>query len=554
MVFCFKDISVKNFRAKVRFPAAEFVVPLVALLFYYAPFLFPETRFVPIHDVFDGHIPEDRAVRDFFLEGQTQAEFIAGGSTPVWAMSRFLQPLSVVPNLLLPVLPAYLAIDLIVRSVTYISFRILTKRLDIHPLWGVGTAIAIALGVTFSSYGFGIAGFGLLMAIALTKGEGRSTVGLGSAFALLLVGWNTSLTVHAPFIAAGFILSSLILNFDVQLKKLLKLSGIYIFGSILGNLNIIYAQFFSGVVWHRTEFECYWCTLDQTIQSALTGSGLLTPFYLAYTYHLSLPLTLLVALTLVVVTFSPIPPGDRRRIGKALILGLAFPFLAPFVRLIQGLEIFSFLPSFQFDRIAIWGHLFFVLAALLSLQQLGGSNLQRIGVIFLSLQLSFSLLLTPHIRGVYNHVLGDSVFQLAPAGKRYEEFLRERDYGHVRQRVGVDQVVSIGLDPAPAILNRIHSANGYLTLYPLSYKQQWLPVIENVIQGTVNENFYKKWGSVIYAFADQGSYQKLNFCSGAGKNVKFAVSGFPLDSDSFELTWASDSKDLFLYSIKSDCR
>jgi hypothetical protein len=530
----------------------EILLPLVALVAYYTPFFFPETQFVPIHDVFDGHIAEDRAVRDFYLQGWTQANYIAGGSTPVWAMSRFIQPLSVIPNLLLPILPAYLAVDLIVRVGTYLSFRLLASRLLVPPVWGVVVSLLISVSITFSNYGFGLAGFGLLLASAIRPNANHG-VGVGLTAALLFIGWNTSITVHAIFVATGFVLATLVLKASTRFGSVLKLSGIYLFGSIIGNFNIIYAQFLSGVVWQRAEFECYWCTLDQALQSSLTSSGLLTPFFLAYSYHISIPLTLLVGMSTLIALFGRLPGEDRRKIVTFLLLGIVIPFTAPFVRLVIELEALSFLPAFQFDRFALWGHFSFVLAILLSLRHSSSAGLRRIAAILAVLQLAFSLLLTSHTRAVYNNIVGESVLRLAPIGQKYDAYIREDDYAKIREFVGNERTMSIGLDPAPAILNQIFSANGYLTLYPLSYKWNWSTVIQEVIRGTENEDLFNKWGSVIYSFADSRNIRELNLCSEAGRRIDFAISGFLIERSDFQLLWSSPLQDLFLYALRQNC-
>ena len=536
----------------IPFVFREAVLPLFSLLVYYSPFLFFETSYVPIHDVFDGHVAEDRAVRDFYIDGKLFAEHIVGGAAPVWAMSRFAQPLSVFVNMFLPILPAYLIIDLIVRSVTYISFRLLAERLGLSPTWGVGVALVIASGVTFTIYGFSAAGFALLMAVALNRRPGTN-VGFAGIFAVFLVGWNTSLSVHSIFIVSGFILVSLLMRFRVRARKLFKLAALFMLGSVIGNFNILYAQFLSGIAWHRDEFACPTCTLDQSLQDALTSSGVFTPFFVAYMYHVSVPLTFLVAFSAIISITDSVSSEDRRRIWIALFLGFAFPFLAPFVRLTQNLELFDFLPSFQFDRLAIWGHLFFVVAILISLRNVNSLNIKKVGALMMALQLGFSLLLTPHIRATYNKFAGGSLIELAPAGQNFYDFIRESDYKQIRNLVGAGRVMSLGVDPSSAILNGINSANGYLTQYPLSYKREWLGVINKVIQDTEKESYFKDWGGRVYTFAGPDNYLKLDLCSEGGQKLDYAVSSFELDNESYKLIWSSVSRDLLLYKITLRC-
>lgn len=536
----------------IPFVWREVAVPLAYLLLYYSPFLFSETSYVPIHDVFDGHITEDRAVRDFYIDGKSVAEHIVGGVTPVWAMSRFMQPLSVLANLILPILPAYLVIDFMVRSVTYISFRLLADRLDVRPRWGVLVGLVIASGVTFTTYGFGAAGFALLMAVGLKNRTGNN-VGIAATLAIFLVGWNTSLSVHSIFIASGFILVSWIMNVGIRLRKIFKLAVVFILGSTIGSLNIIYAQFLSGITWHRDEFECLNCGLGQSLQNALTSSGIFTPFAAAYMYHVSIPLTFFVAFSAIMLITGSVSLADRRRIRISLFLGFAIPFIAPFVRFAQNLDILGFLPSFQWDRLAIWGHLFFLFAILISLRNVNAKNLQKTGALIMALQLGFSLFLTPHIRAAYNKVSGGTLIELPPLGQNFNDFLRESDYKKIRGLVGSGRVMSLGADPSSAILNGINSANGYLTLYPLSYKQEWLGVVQRVIQDTEYGPYFKHWGSRVYTFAGPENYQKLDLCSNGGQKLDYVVSSFELSGKSYKLIWWSSSKDLLLYEIIPEC-
>lgn len=528
------------------------LVPIIYFTLYYLPFFFPETSYIQVHDVFDGQLTEDRAAIAFFREGKSVAEGLMGGSTPIWAMSRILQPLTIIPNLLLPVLPAFLLIDFIVRLSAYLAARAVGNGMGITNTGSYVFAVALSANLSYTTLGFGFAGFVILWAMSLDRFPSRAR---GNFFNLILVfvGWNTHLPAHGIFIASGFLLVSLVLQTEISLKKAATRTLSYVLGLLIGNANILYAQFASGILWHRAEFACTGCSLQQSTLEAITSSGLLSPFFPAHMYQFLIPLTALVVLSFLLAISSRAEGADMRRITIALILGVVLPFSAPFVRLLTNLESLSFLPSFQFDRLSIWGQLFFTVAIALAFKHVTSAKWRALAAICLVAQMSLTAVQTPHLRATYNSLIPISSLKVPQLEQNYYEYSRSRDYTAIREIIGEDLTMAIGLDPAPGILSGLHSANGYLTMYPLEYKHLFGKVIAQVIEGTEQEEYFWSWGSRVYSFANESNYRLLNFCEASKLGVKYSISGFELEEPQHEMIWHSDDKSIYLYKLSSPC-
>ncbi|WP_345986115.1 DUF6044 family protein [Sulfurimonas sp. HSL-1656] len=88
----------------------------------------------------------------------------------------------------------------------------------------------------------------------------------------------------------------------------------------------------------------------------------------------------------------------------------------------------------------------------------------------------------------------------------YENYYAEEMFDEIRKFIGKDQkeyrVVSLGIEPAPALFNGFYTLDGYSVNYPLEYKKEFRKIIEKHLdQHAANRQMYDEWGSKVYMFA-----------------------------------------------------
>lgn len=194
-------------------------------------------------------------------------------------------------------------------------------------------------------------------------------------------------------------------------------------------------------------------------------------------------------------------------LGNAFIYPLEYleGFQSFIKRTIPPLAGFGFSRTLWFNPF-LWYFLFFVL--LLRIGRAWLRNLLWIGaftvVCCVPVQYNAIIYNVPGVYGLYCKMTGTEPHL------SYGEFYSAELFDRIKKDIGYDGEWSAAYGMHPAVLNYndISTLDGYFTLYPLSYKEEFREVIAPEL--AVNESgrdYYDGWGGRAYLFSREISYQ-----------------------------------------------
>jgi hypothetical protein len=482
-----------------------FVLPTVIFIIFYAPYLFEKTAFINTHDNLDSEVVWN-AIIGKYLAGELTTGLFLNGNLPLWVLPRITQPIILFYAVLSP-LKAYLATDITVRIVAYFGCYKMCCALGADRLVSIVLATLFAFSITYSVYGFTVAGLPYCVYCLVTEGNLSLRMTL-----VALIGWSSSLYLSGCFfLAAAPVLLIFVLRRHVTLQAILIMVA-YSVGLILGSIGLIWAQFFSGIVWHRSE----WRGLPEVY---FQGSGR-DPWYYVFIdsynpfYHVG-PLMLVLFTCCLIVFFYYRSVNLGRGLGLICIIGLIYFlnhswFMGEVKDRIGGL-----FRTFQFDRFYFLGTTIIMVCAALASQ---ASKYARNGIIIGALlELCLTVAYIPQWRQTLKSVLSK------PSMPTFSQYYMTDWYRS--SGLGAETpVLSIGAEPMAAPMNGIPSIDGYFNLYPVAYKHAFLKVIRNSLEESGRAEYFKYWGSRVYAFAPEAQPELIDYCAAHELGARFVVS------------------------------
>ena len=101
-----------------------------------------------------------------------------------------------------------------------------------------------------------------------------------------------------------------------------------------------------------------------------------------------------------------------------------------------------------------------------------------------------------------------------------------------------------------AIINDIKTIDGYHTLYPLKYKQEFRGVIEKELNTSQRlRNYYDNWGSRVYAFVSDPENIMINFQAAKKIGAEFVISKYEISNKDLSIECENCSDHFKLYRI-----
>jgi hypothetical protein len=512
---------------------------------YYAPWLRKDLRIATVHDLLDSSLVHNFILGKFFAGEIDYQKLLLNGQVPVTSLATMCQPLSLLFAFFEPSV-AYILIDVIVRLVAFAGIYLLANHVKVSP--GISSALAIcfATSLSYSNFLLSVAGIPIVIWLVINSkkfSSFRYYLGLVAAF---LLGANISLVLSGIFLMV-LIIPIIKFGFSVDLSKrnILMILSIFV-GILLGNANLLYLFFFDKTKWHREEFariESYnFSSFDGLIKAGKES-------FLGFTYHVSYtPLFLYLAVLIILFCCIGNFPPDLRSF-YLLLSAIQLVYGLSQLGLTDGLEKhFSIMRSFQWDRFYFLSTslIFFILILFYSKQK----KLDATGfLIFLLVltQIFLNLGKTPHLRSVGQILLHKQV------NESIDSYYLRSDYARIKSIVNSSPVISIGLDPMIAPMNEVVSIDGYYTLYPLSYKNEFRDIIRKSILPTGKSDYFEKWGSRLYVFYND--INSVDFCSAYSLGARFVISKVSIQNDLLLLV-AHPSSDftVYLYRILGeDC-
>ena len=458
-----------------------------------------------VHDNLDSEVVYSAVIGRFWASGADPAAFsVFLGGALGWAdFARSLHPLGLLYALFPPVW-AYALTEGALLILAYAGFRALMAVL----------ACLAAFGMSYSSYGAGLAGAPLMLALLFRAGPLR---GWEWAVAVAL-GLNSAFALHGLFLPAAVVALALMLGRWPGPARL-ALLGAGLVASLAGSAGLVLSVL-SGVPSHRAD----WVPEVSTTPLADWAAGTLTNLAtLGSAYHA----TLTPALHLPVILLAALWAGQRR---AALVLA-GFIALAVAVRLAEPVAAthLGALGSIQWYRFLLFAPLLaLVLAAMVPGRAVRAAVAMSLGLAVLSgIGLNPTVLksalpadqvatiratLKTQDRSAALRQTAAALAALGPADlargvETWARHTRPAAYACLRAALPANaaRVLSHGPDPMLAPLHGIPAIDGYHNYYPLAYKRAFRPVIAaRLAADPALAAYFDGWGSRIGTLADRG--------------------------------------------------
>ena len=94
----------------------------------------------------------------------------------------------------------------------------------------------------------------------------------------------------------------------------------------------------------------------------------------------------------------------------------------------------------------------------------------------------------------------------------YQEFYSENLFNKIKKSINYSGQWSIAYGFHPAVLqyNQIKTIDGFLSYYPLKYKEEFRKLIAPRLEVMGDNNFYDRWGGRAYIFSEDYAYHNIN--------------------------------------------
>lgn len=519
-------MSTVSERSEARTWAIATAAALVGLVVYYIPLLIPQTAAIRVHDNLDGEVVINHIIAEWLRDPDNANLLPLNGNLPVWALSRFSQPLTYL-YLLGDAWHAYLLNDVIVRSFALIGAVALAKELGASPRVAVAGAFCYALSITYTVFGLSVAGLPMTLWIAVRPPPTtRLSRGLAGG-ALIAVGWNSSLFLTGIFFLLILIPIVRCLGRPVD-RWTLTCAGAYFLGLMLGNWNVLFAQWISGIVWHRTEYAVAAdqgaSNLTRFVDNLIRIFGRLGPGY--PWYHVSSPLTIL----LIGGAISAVRSKNTRRaatylIGCTVLVAAFYSAMhTPAVSLARQ-ELPEAIRSFQFDRFYFVSSTLILCVWIIAASAPGKTRNALFG--FAAVQLIATISTTPHWKTLFELTRDNTS---SPSTIGFWSYYRKDWFDAAKPHLHGGAVLSVDIDPMIAPMNDIPSLDGYYVMYPLEYKHRFREIIRESLPDSGKNQYFENWGNRIYTFHRKGDPGRIDFCAAYRLGARHVVSAVAIDS------------------------
>lgn len=475
----------------------------------------------PSHDNTDSEVVYSVVIGRFWAAGADPAAFdVFLGGVLGWAdFARVLQPLTLFYAVLPPVW-AYALTEVALLVLAYAGMLHLLGVLGLAQDGARARLIAClaAFGMSYSSYGAGLAGLPLFLALVFAPGRVRPGAVVLAAF----LGLNAAFALHglfAPVAVAGL---ALMLGRWPGIGRVLVLCAAYVAASLAAAAGLVMSAL-AGMPSHRADWPVVWPEAPLVDWATGTLANLLT---MGSAYHAVITPALHVPVILIAAAFA----GGVARRGALVLaaftaLAVALDVAAPWL----ALALPGAVSSIQWHRFLLFApFLALVLAAVVPGHAVRGALALSLGLAMLA-----GMGLNPAaIRAAVPEAAVQEVRATLRAGDRagalrramqaiagldagdvlrgietWDRQFRPGPYACLRAALPEGaRVLSHGPDPMIAPFHGIAALDGYHNLYPLGYKRAFRPVIAPVLaEDPALAAYFDDWGSRIGTFADRAS-------------------------------------------------
>ena len=317
----------------------------------------------------------------------------------------------------------------------------------------------------------------------------------------------------------GYILVFFIIDFAVNKKPawrmLLALMTLAL-GFVVAEYRLFYVVLFSGVPTLRGEsgFAGYSADLKYVLKTAIKA-------LIFGQYHSVTGLYICIIPTCGIYFISTNVNRANKRQWKCI---LTDPFnwiiaLACFNALLYGLDgyiwfkktvafVIPALNGFSFAR-SLWFNCFlWCMAFCIAMIRLRNAKFKTLAYV-LCVAATSSALLTPATYNDFRHNFANAVREVAGINNPYsdeltwKEFYSEKLFDKIKEDISYDGEYSVALGYHPAVLNYngIATLDGYLSMYPQAYKEEFAALIAPEMEvNPEKKNYFTSWGGRAYVF------------------------------------------------------
>ena len=136
----------------------------------------------------------------------------------------------------------------------------------------------------------------------------------------------------------------------------------------------------------------------------------------------------------------------------------------------------------------------------------------------------------------------------------WENYFHYENYKIIKELVGDNRVMSVGIDPLVAVMNDIKVIDGYHTLYYLHYKYKFRKIIsEEIKDNEFLKDYFDGWGNRVYAFYNDKENLKINFLEAKKIGASFVISGFHIKNNKLKLIKKINGENIYIHSTSWQC-
>ena len=467
---------------------------LLLLLYFLPNLIMGDGSVIKVHDFLDSSVAHIKSIilNDAIWDIKAQMPILCGidrgvFGTPIdikfWLFCLLSPYWAVIANIVLIKLTAFVGM-----------YLLLTRH--IFPPNGPEAvraaflaALCFALVPFYPDYGITSAGIPLLICAFINLYNKRRL--LGSALILLYYAVFSWLVLGGFFVCATVFVAIICISVRTRHFPLSLFWGLCAFGLLLiiCNYNLFISFFTQAEPSHRTEFAIIgplWLNILSSLSS----------FFISW-YHAGSCLAILVVIPFVILWLRK--RGEKPYLNLPFSLFLLVGGLMLVGSLMLSLTLrFHLFQGFQTDRFFfLYPAVVFILLGVLLLEW----GKSKTSTWILIIMMVFNLGADFHWRDNMANMLG------VTKDVSFAQFYDEPLFDSIKKDVGIGhdvKVACLGFFPAVAEYNGIYTVDGYIQLYPLSYKHRF----QQVIQGELDKSeelreYFCNYGQRCYLFSSE---------------------------------------------------
>lgn len=529
-----KKISLSNTETHIIFI-------LILSLNYIIPYLLFNSITLFYHDTLDHEIVYNHILGQILKSDENQVDLFLGGSLNLYYLRRIFQPYIYIYSIFNTEL-AYWLVDVLVKLTSYISFFILTKKINKNIFIGCLVACLYASSNLPTHEGFGMAFMPYIIYLSLFKKN------LKIKHFLLVIFFG----LNSDFIFTFFAIPPIFLVIYFFKKKnnlnFIYLFTFYIISITLANINL-FLIYFGDIIIHRTEFVRDSFNFKQTINYFFTNLFKIPNFSFNWSFLKTIPYSIIYFPAIIIAFFYK---NNQIRIilitSTIFILTLSmikYNYISQYIN-----QSNNFLKTLSWDYIS---QSLLILYALIILFILKNKSIFSKLIFFLSFVSVFLFQINSSIVPFYkSYLININDYQNLYTFSGYYKFY---NYDEIKKIVKNERTISIGLDPMVAVYHGIKVLDGYHNLYPLTYKKNFRKIIEPELKKNYDyKQYYDNWGSRVYTslyFPKDINNFDLNYFEAKKLGAKFVISKYLLISNDLQIIIDECKKNqICLYKIK----